>query len=170
MTRTQTHTVTTTRPLAVSWQFEWVMVQLLRNGERSFERYVRPALEQRVLKALEFIGKDMDGTTQAELHLLADWVEHEQRLAEKSEFVVPLGWRDVVSPQLRLGAKGFVTQVRDEQLSVQAVMSLIQGRTLHGTPHLRRSRRNRMAPGRIMCDEEVTDLPELRVFFGQAND
>jgi hypothetical protein len=170
MTRTQTKTMTTTRPAAVFWHFEWALVQLLLHGELAFEQYVRPALEQRVLRSIEFFGMDEHDITRAQLRLLADWEEHQRRLAEKNEFTVPLGWRDEVSPQERVVLKKFLEEVDSKFLTVKAAMRLQPGCELEGTPPLRRRKPPRLATGRIMCDEELHHLPEIRLFFALAND
>ena len=169
MTRTHTHTTTTTRPTAMFWQYEWATVQLLKNGERVYADVVRPALEQRVLFALRFLAHGIDETPAAEFHMLVDWDEHRRRVAVANTFVVPPGWTDEVSPQVRLGLKAFVAQVDRDGLAVRAVMSLIPGRELRGVRLPRSGARHRLAAGRIMCDEELRHLPELRVFFARAN-
>jgi hypothetical protein len=171
MTSTRTNAKSTTRPAAVFFQFEWAMVQLLPDGEKWFETVVRPALEQRALRALQFFAEDADETVRAELHLLADWDKHERWARAKPEFVIPEGWTDQVSKQVRFALKLFMAQVDEEELLIRASLSLVPGRKVPGTPRLSRAKRkNRLATGRIMCDEELRHLPELRLFFAEAND
>ena len=170
MTRTETRTRTTTRSAVVFWQFKWVMVNILDNGERLYAEIVNPALVEKAIRALRFYGLDPDGTTRAELHLMADWKDHEQRLDAASVFTLPAGWSDEVSPQVRLAVKRFVTQVDEEGLVVRPFLSLIPGRVPQAMRSVPRRSLPRLATGRIMCDEELRHLVELRLYYAQAND
>lgn len=170
MIRTRILTETRTRPQTLHWQIHWTVIRVLPGGEAVYARIIRPALDRRHFRALRFQGLDARDQPIVELEFPIDWDEHARQLTACPTFTVPSGWREEISPELRLAVEEFERDVAERDLRITAVIRIRADVLPDELVDLPRVKPQRLMGGRRMLNVAVKGLRELHIVLSSADD
>jgi hypothetical protein len=127
MTQTRTRTSTYARTELLRVNLELVIARLLENAAGLIERILRPALNQQVIRSLEFFGFDDEHRCHIRLQLNIDWAEHKMQLETSPQARLDSRWQRGQAPEVRVLLQEFEKVVEERGLRVGAVMRLVPG-------------------------------------------